>query len=64
MSPHQVVFGRNPEVPAELLSEDPSMVTNSAVLHGEAGQRVVEADVVAVAGYTVPVKRDASVDRQ
>ena len=34
------------------------------VLHGEAGQRVVEADVVAVAGYTVSVKRDASVDRQ
>ena len=34
------------------------------VLHGEAGQCVVEADVVSVTGHPVPVKRDASVNGQ
>ena len=35
-----------------------------SVLHGEAGQCIVEADVVSVAGHSVPVKGDASVNGQ
>ena len=34
------------------------------VLHGEAGQCIVETDVVSVTGHSVPVKGDASVDGQ
>eukprot|EP00974_Lingulodinium_polyedra_P027897 2695314-Lingulodinium_polyedra.AAC.1 len=29
-SPFQVLFGRNPEIPAELTSEDPDPIANSA----------------------------------
>ena len=34
------------------------------VLHSEAGQCIVETDVVSVTGHSVPVKSDASVDGQ
>ena len=32
-SPFQIVFGRNPEVPEDLLSDNPDVIANSAVLH-------------------------------
>ena len=32
-SPCQIVFGRNPEVPEDLLSDNPDAIANSAVLH-------------------------------
>jgi hypothetical protein len=31
-SPYQLVFGRNPEVPGDLLQEDPDPISNSAIL--------------------------------
>ena len=34
------------------------------VLHGQAGQRIVEADVVSVTGHSMPIKGDASVNGQ
>ena len=33
VSPCQIVFGRNPEVPEDLLQDSPDVVANSAVLH-------------------------------
>ncbi len=39
VSPAQIVFGRNPEVPEDLLQESPDLVANSCVLHDPIAQR-------------------------
>ena len=39
VSPMQLVFGRNPEIPGDLLSDNPDLIANSSLLHDRgAGQ--------------------------
>ena len=41
VSPFQLVFGRNPEIQGNLLSDNPDLIANSFMLHDrDAGQAV------------------------
>jgi hypothetical protein len=35
-SPYQIALGRNPEVPGDLLQDEPDVIANSAILHDDA----------------------------
>eukprot|EP00959_Pyramimonas_sp_CCMP1952_P024505 514570-Pyramimonas_sp.AAC.1 len=39
VSPCQIVFGRNPEVPEDLLQENPNLIANSCLLHDPVAAR-------------------------
>lgn len=56
VSPMQVVFGRNPEIPSDLLQEGPDLVANSAILNNETGAQ--QARVRAVARMQVLIQQD------
>ena len=38
-SPNQIVLGRNPEIPGDLLKENPDIISNSAILHDKPAMR-------------------------